>query len=289
MRTTSRLAVVAALGCASVGIAATARASVAPIQEPATGLVASGGHWAPAATATIHPGVVTVTNLASCTANFLYTDGAHVYLGQAAHCSASGGPTDTNGCTTPSLPLGTAVHLQGSNVVGTLAYNSWLAMQDAHETDADACAHNDLALIRLPDSAVARANPSMPFFGGPVGINTVGTSSGDQVLSYGNSPLRQGISPLCPKEGTSLGDGAHGWTHKIYTITPGIPGDSGSAVLDARGRALGDLATLEFAPFPGANQVSDLAHELAWARTHIAAFQALRVIAGTEPFLGAGE
>jgi hypothetical protein len=266
-----------------MGVAGVAQAAVDPGGYPATSLVYAGGRWAPAGTATIHPGVVTMTSMTSCTANFLFTEGTHVYLGQAAHCSA-GVPGASNGCTTPSLPLGTPVHLQGSDVVGTIAYNSWLAMQDARETNADACAHNDLALIRLPDSAIADANPSVPVFGGPVGLNTVGTTAGEQVLSYGNSPLRQGIGVLGAKTGTSLGDGGQGWTHQIYTVTPGIPGDSGSAVLDSSGRALGDLTTLELAPVPGANHVSDLAHELAWARAHEAGFHHLRLIAGTEPF-----
>jgi hypothetical protein len=272
-----------ALGCASLGVAGHAHAAVDPGRFPAAGLVYAGGEWAPASTASVHPGVVTVTIGSWCTANFLFTDGAHVYLGQAAHCSA-GVAGASNGCTTPSLPLGTPVHLQGSDVTGTMAYNSWLAMQELGEQNVDACAHNDLALIQLPSSAIGLANPSVPVFGGPVDINTIGTNPGDQVLSYGNSPLRQGIGVLATKAGTSLGDGGDGWTHEIYTVTPGIPGDSGSAVLDSAGQALGDLTTLELAPVPGANHASDLAHELAWARAHLARFRDLRLIAGTEPF-----
>ncbi len=133
---------------------------------------------------------------------------------------------------------------------------------------------------------VAKANPSIPVFGGPVGLNTTGTKAGDTVVSYGNSPLRQGIALLSPKQGASLGDDAGGWSHSIYTLTPGIPGDSGSAVLDGQGRALGDLSTLEFAPLPGANQVSDLAHEIEWARAHDSSLRQLRLVAGTQPFTG---
>jgi hypothetical protein len=47
--------------------------------------------WAPASQATIHPGVQTFTNGAQCTSNFVYDDGTSVYLGQAAHCSGTGG------------------------------------------------------------------------------------------------------------------------------------------------------------------------------------------------------
>ena len=37
---------------------------------------------------------------------------------------------------------------------------------------------------------------------------------------------RFGISQLSPKTGTSLGSGG-GWSHDVYTLSPGIPGDSG--------------------------------------------------------------
>ena len=66
--------------------------------------------WAPAATAPIHPGVQTITAGGQCTANFVFFDASNtVYIGQAAHCSGTGGNTATNGCTSGSLPLGTPV------------------------------------------------------------------------------------------------------------------------------------------------------------------------------------
>ena len=55
--------------------------------------------WAPASQATVHPGVMVFTNGAQCTSNFVFTDGSNVYLGQAAHCSGTGGQTSTDGCT----------------------------------------------------------------------------------------------------------------------------------------------------------------------------------------------
>ena len=66
--------------------------------------------WAPESTATLHPGVMAYTADAQCTVNFVYTDGAgNVYLGYAAHCAGTGTDTDTNGCSTGSLPIGTPV------------------------------------------------------------------------------------------------------------------------------------------------------------------------------------
>jgi len=252
------LAAVAALGVSALGMPTASAAASTTGAASASNLVDSTSTWGPATTATIHPGVVTVTKGASCTANFIYTDAkANTYLGQAAHCSGTGQATETNGCDSASLPLGTPVTIEGSGVTGRLVYNSWLAMKAAGEKNPDACANNDLALIEIPASAVAKVNPSIPIFGGPVGLNTTGTAVGEPVFSYGNSPLRKGISILSPKHGTSFGDAANGWSHTVYTLTPGIPGDSGSAFLDSHGRALGDLSTLALAPQPLSNQVSD--------------------------------
>src|SRR4051812_2193790 len=95
--------------------------------------------WAPASTATVHPGVNTTTDGSSCTANFIYFDASNVYIGQAAHCSGTGGNTATNGCTSPTLPVGTAVTVDGAGRPGTMVYNSWATMQSRGETDANTC------------------------------------------------------------------------------------------------------------------------------------------------------
>ena len=249
--------------------------------------------WAPADTATIHPGVQMYTEGAQCTANFVFTDGSGAtYVGYAAHCAGTGEATDTNGCDAGSLPLGTRVDfVEGGSLVaegtrvggGTLVYSSWLAMQQRGETDENACAYNDLALVRVDAADVAEVNPSVPFWGGPVALNTTGTAAGDTVYSYGNSSLRAGIEALSPKQGTSLGTEGEGWSHPVYTVTPGVPGDSGSAFLDAEGNALGTLSTLALAPLAGSNGVGDLAHELSYAQA-TSGIAGLRLVPGTEPF-----
>jgi len=240
--------------------------------------------WAPAATATIHPGVQTFTAGAQCTANFVYTDGTNVYLGQAAHCSGTGGSTETDCCSSGSLPVGTPVTVTGASKPGVLAYNSWITMQQLGETDANTCAYNDLALIRIDPADVGKVNPSIPFFGGPTGLNTAGTAQGDKVYSYGNSELRGGLAQLSPKRGISLGDDAGGWTHTVYTVTPGIPGDSGSAFVDANGKALGILSTVAIAPLAGSNGVGDVGRELAYLHAHTSI--TAQLVNGTEPFNG---
>src|SRR5919109_2411512 len=228
-----RKALIALLGVAAVSVLA-----IAPGTASA---------WAPADTAPIHPGVMTFTEGAQCTSNFVYQDGSNVYLGQAAHCSGTGGATETDGCDSGSLPNGTPVEIDGASQPGTMVYNSWLAMQASGESDANTCDFNDLALIRLAPADAANVNPTIPFWGGPTGT-TGTTNQGDKVLSYGNSSLRGGVRQLSPKEGTSLGQTGGGWSHQVYTATPGIPGDSGSAFIDRQGRACGVLSTVQLAP-----------------------------------------
>lgn len=242
----------------------------------------SAPQWAPAATATIRPGAVMVTDGAQCTANFVFTRGTDVFLGYAAHCAGTGGATDTNGCDTGSLPLGTKVGIAGASRPGVLVYSSWLAMKKVGERNADACEYNDLGLVRIDPRDVGRVNPSMPYWGGPTGLNRTGNPNGAAVYSYGSSELRLGIAALSPKSGSSMGTIGSGWAHPVYTITPGIPGDSGSGMLDAAGRGSGVLSTVNITPRPLSNTFVDLQHLLAYARTH--GMGNVVLANGTEPF-----
>ena len=265
---------------AAVVTCATAAVPLVAAQAPPA---AAAPTWAPAATAPIHPGVQTVTAGGQCTANFVFYDASNtVYIGQAAHCSGTGGATETNGCDSGSLPLGTPVEVGGASQPGTMVYNSWLAMQAAGETNPDTCAFNDLALIRLNPADFGKVNPSIPFWGGPSGIDTNGTVQGENVYSYGNSSLRGGVTQLSPKQGVSLGDDGNGWSHNVYTATPGIPGDSGSAFLNSAGAALGVLSTVQIAPVAGSNGVGDVSREINYMNSHSSL--GAQLANGTQPF-----
>jgi hypothetical protein len=265
---------------AAVVTCATAAVPLVAAQAPPA---AAAPTWAPAATAPIHPGVQTVTAGGQCTANFVFYDASNtVYIGQAAHCSGTGGATETNGCDSGSLPIGTPVQVGGASQPGTMVYNSWLAMQAAGETDPDTCAFNDLALVRLNPADFGKVNPSIPFWGGPSGIDTNGTAAGENVYSYGNSSLRGGVTQLSPKQGVSLGDDGNGWSHNVYTATPGIPGDSGSAFLNSAGAALGVLSTVQIAPVAGSNGVGDVSREINYMSSHSSL--GVQLANGTQPF-----
>jgi hypothetical protein len=272
LRVISLAALVGALLIVFAGVASIAPARSAPA-------------WAPAGTAAIHPGVQTVTQGAQCTANFVYFDSSSVYIGQAAHCSGTGSETDTNGCTSGTLPIGTQVAVQGASHPGTMVYNSWHTMQSLHEADANTCQFNDLALVQLDPADAAKVNPSVPRWGGPTGLAS-STGLLEQVYSYGNSELRFGITQLSPKTGVSLGSDSGGWNNTVFTITPGIPGDSGSGFLNSKGQAFGVLSTVQLLPLAGANGVGGLAHELDYMHTHAAAFAGVQMANGTQPFRG---
>ncbi|HEX4345413.1 MAG TPA: serine protease [Solirubrobacteraceae bacterium] len=249
-------------------------------------LAVGGAVCAPAATAApsapIHPGVQLFTDGAQCTANFVFRDAHDTYVGQAAHCSGTGAETATNGCTSQSLPIGTAVTVTGATRPGTLVYNSWLTMQALHETDADTCAYNDLALVRLDPADAANVDPTVPGFGGPTGVAS-GPGVLASVFSYGNSELRGAIAQLSPKQGLVVQVDGGGWSRGVYTVTPGIPGDSGSGFMNASGQAVGILSTLAIAPLPLSNGVGDLAKELDYMHAH-STFTGVQLVNGTRPF-----
>ena len=170
-----------------------------------------------------------------------------------------------------------APQANAAQIIGQIIGQTW--------APAGACAYNDLALVEVDAGDVGKVNPSIPFWGGPTGIDTDGTAVGDRVWTYGNSSLRFGVSQLSPHTGISLGDDAAdgGWSHPLYTVTPGVPGDSGSAFVSDGGLAIGTLSTLGLAPLPASNNIGDLGKELAFAQAH-AGIGGLQLVNGTEPF-----
>ncbi|BDH56667.1 hypothetical protein [Tsukamurella sp. PLM1] len=250
--------------------------------------------WAAADRAQLHPGLQAYTGDGQCTTNFVFTDArGEVYLGQAAHCGYVGTEKLPNGCTARTVPLGTPVDLrtggslrtEGTTVAtGTLAYDSWAAMQATGENDPLACAHNDFALIRLPKNLAGSVNPSLPHWGGPVDLGVDQPNAGDRVYGFGDSSLRGGRNALSPHTGTvhAADTNSGGWAHTVTAARPGVPGDSGAGYVDAQGRALGTLSTLSLA-VPPRNTLSDLSRELRYAQRH-SGIPGLRLVLGTEPF-----
>lgn len=255
-----------------------------------TSTASASPRWAPAATAAIGPGaqlLIPVTPRSSnvCTAGFVFTAGGATFLGMAAHCAGTGSRDARSGCAEPTLPVGTTVLVRRNGGVtshATLAYSSWVTMQQLGERDPQRCEFNDFALVTLSAADAAVVNPTVPLLGGPNGLNVDGVASGAAVYSYQPS---DGATPV--KEGTSLGDGAAGQIHYVATEPPGIPGDSGSGFLDSRGAAFGVLST-EFGDAQHSNGVSDLAAALGYADRY-GNLGPITLVPGTAPFTGARE
>lgn len=247
--------------------------------------------WAPEATATIKPGVQMVTGDAQCTGNFVFKDAAgNVYVGYAAHCAGRGKDTQTNGCTTPTWTVGKAVtFVKGGNLfsagtavgTGRLAYTSWGTMQRLKVKNAARCAYNDFALVRVDRASVARVNPTVPGFGGPIGIAAL-LKTGAPVYTVGSSSLR---GTTAKKTGKILGVVGGGLAYSVRTGNPGIPGDSGSGFLDASGRIVGVLSTINigFSLQPVTNTMGNIGAELAWAQKY-SGIKGLVLVAGTRSF-----
>ena len=242
---------------------------------------ATASAWAPAATAPIHPGVQTVTEgSGQCTSNFIFTDGGDTYIGQAAHCS-SHRRRDRHRRLRRRVA---AARHQGRDRRSRRQGHDGLQLvaDDAEhgEADEETCAYNDLALVKIDPADVAKVNPSIPDFGGPTGVGTA--AAGQQIYTYGNSSLRPASPCSAPRTAPSSRARPAAGATPVYTVTPGIPGDSGSAFLNASGQALGVLSTVAIAPLPASNGVGDVGHEIAYARSH--GFGGLQLVNGTEPF-----
>lgn len=264
-----RVAVAAALVAGTVVAGSSTPASAAPVWNP---------------NGSVHPGVQTITAGGQCTANFVFYDSSNnIYIGQSAHCASKGTATQTT-CTTPSEPLGTKVSIGGASRQGTLVYSSWIAMQNSNPpepSNSQACLYNDFAIVKLDPADYGRVNPTVPFWGGPNAINTLGQGIAYDVFSYGNSGLRLGLTPLSPKQGlTSNSTGPSSWSIRMYTASPGVPGDSGSAILDKNGNAFATLSTLSV---DGSNGGAAVRLALDYLRAN-SSYTTLQLATGLTPF-----
>ena len=179
-----------------------------------------------------------------------------------------------------TLPLGTAVTIQGRNgrkAAGTLAYSSWRTMQKLDVTDDDLCAYNDFALVRISPTDAADVNPSVPELGGPTGLDSDGLTTGEAVYSFQPNNGGSGL-----KSGKAQAPDPSDRTHRVVITPPGIPGDSGAGFLDADGKAFGVLST-QFYDSRHTNGVADLALALAYADAH-GGLGDITLVPGTEPF-----
>lgn len=225
--------------------------------------------WPPVGEASVRPGVQMTSDGRQCTSNFLFRtpDNRTLMLGVAAHCLAEGSSDNVDGCDPDNepTPLGSEVKISGATAPGILVYSSWHTMQAIGESSDAACRGNDFALVAISPTDRANVHPAVRHFGGPTG-QAGSPSVGDKVLWYGNSGLRGGVEQTNDHEGYVIDSG--GWSANVYTVSPGVPGDSGSGVMTGDGQALGILSTVEVSPRAGSNGVTLLQPALSYAEEH---------------------
>jgi hypothetical protein len=231
---------------ACVGLlAATAllAASAAPANAGLLGIGSTAGDWTlggvpcelievPAATQIgtgacpgVRPGAVVESDNGQCTFNFLFqgSNGAR-YIGTAGHCILGDDPLGGDaGEESWAAGSGPEARDGAGNRIGEFAY---AILQDP----------KDFALIRL-DPGVA-ASAQMCHFGGPTGVNSDRGSAPVTLHHFGQG---LGVGTVLPAR-SAVAFGMPDPDH-VYAAGGVVPGDSGSGIISADGRAVGVIVT----------------------------------------------
>ena len=158
-------------------------------------------------------------------------------------------------------------------------------MQSKGETDADTCAYNDLALVKVDPADVGSVNPSIPFWGGPTGVHSGGTAAGDTVSQLRQLRAARRHHPAQPEAGQQPRRRRQRLEpHRLHRDARHPRRLGVSAFLDASGKALGVLSTVAIAPLAGSNGVGDVGKELAYANS--TGGLGVTLAQGTEAFTG---
>lgn len=173
----------------------------------------------------VRPGAIVKTPVGQCTFNFLFngSDGAR-YMGTAGHCILTDGNPTYHDIGEQTWASGTGPVAQDADgrAIGRFVY-------------AILKNPKDFALIRLNNSVAA--SPAMCHFGGPTSVSA--QSAGEAVLHYFGNGI--GMEPTVPARTAYARDLQTDWVYAAGLVTPG---DSGGAVIDDAGRAVGLAVTL---------------------------------------------
>lgn len=193
------------------------------------------------ACAGVRPGAIVRSSVGSCTENYLFqgSDGRQ-YIGTAGHCiieaPESGGDFPEQKWAPGTGPEATD---SAGNRIGEWAY---AVLRDSEEAD--------FSLIRLDTDLQARGIPvsaQMCSFGGPTGLNSDNPAAipPTTLNYYGDGILVGNVNvvdvPTLPAR-SALALGMPSPKH-VYAQGLVVPGDSGSAINSADGRAVGIVVT----------------------------------------------
>jgi hypothetical protein len=229
--------------CAALSAVAATLVLAAPAGAGPLGKSSTAGHWTlgglpcelievPAATPFgsgacpgVRPGAVVESDNGHRTFNFLFqgSDGRR-YIGTAGHCILGEDPLGGDAGEQSWAPgAGPEARDGDGNRIGEFAYS---ILEDP----------KDFAVIRL-DPGVA-ANPQLCHFGGPTGVNTDRGADPVVLHHFGQGV---GLGTVLPAR-SALAAGMPDPDH-VYAAGAVVPGDSGSGIVSADGRAVGVIVT----------------------------------------------
>ncbi len=231
----------------------------------------------------IAPGALISVGGFDCTTNFVFTNGPTWFLGTASHCFwPDDNITDAGQCSHGAMALGTPVDIaltDGTTTTGRVAYISGRTMREhgvcevRSDQNTDLSDGNDFALVELEMDDVRRTDPTVPRFGGPMGVRTTTSPLGrnEPVYSYqGEFGAKAGYR-------NEADDSAFRYVH-----LPSVIGNSGSGLLDAQGRAVGVICDVDTKD-GYFTYVADMQRVLDYASTY-GGLGPIQIVPGRSPF-----
>lgn len=195
--------------------------------------------FTPAGPEGIGPGspiIITIPNEGrfGCTANFVWSDGAKLYLGAAGHCFVPAASKATHGAGADYDASGVRVQVcvddcegnfRTALLVGKLVTLGKVAYARQTDPTGTEDVGNDFGVVEIPAAAAHLARPAMPIWGGPKGVTQM--EFGKPACHYGNGV---GVGEVfLTKARVGVGGGTDGGAW--FGDFAGAFGDSGSGIV----------------------------------------------------------
>lgn len=169
-----------------------------------------------------------------CSANFIWADGAQLYLGAAGHCfipaaskstHGEGADYDASGVRVQVCVEGCEGNFRTSLLVGKFVNLGKVAYARQTDPTATADVGNDFGVVEIPAAAAHLVRPAMPIWGGPKGVTQM--EFGKPACHYGNGVGVGEVFLTKARVGVGGGSDANEW----YGDFAGAFGDSGSGIV----------------------------------------------------------
>lgn len=176
-----------------------------------------------------------------CTANFVWQQGATLYLGAAGHCFVPADRKATHGVGADYDASGVTVQVCVENcegnfrtalLVGKLVTLGKVAYARQTDPTGEEDVGNDFGVVEIPAEAAHLVRPAMPVWGGPRGVTNLET--GDFGCHYGNGLLVGETFLTKARVGIGGGSDSDFWMGDFA----GAFGDSGSGLVGCESAGL---------------------------------------------------